>query len=510
MISSPATQRLKLLQDAQEHLLRGRLPTAWNILDRALRSTPGDAAILSLMAQIQRQRGDLPLSEKLARMAIAAHPEDGQGHLALGHTLAKQGRSSEAEKCWQQAAILDPTNPEPHLSMAQLAEQEKRYIEAESAADRALSLKPDHLQATMIRARCDAMRNQPDQGAKRLLKLSTASMLPAQRVDYYFELGHLQQDARRYQQAFESYSEANRLQHLTAQPSESPRAEQLIPQLAQWSAALPPPNPTPIAAPGKQPVFIMGYPRSGFTLLSQMLAAHPRLVVMSGYRLPSSLVERLAPHSYPSGLAQLDPPTLAAMRQLYFKHVQRIIGALPAPATLVDMHPLHILDLPMIQRLFPHAAIIHLTRHPMDAALQCFIRHTHAHDPATVMVRSLHEAVALYVAMMNLLNASLRLQPATLHTLRYESIVENMPMAVQTLLTRLNIPWDDAIHRYRGVPMRRLFNAQGSLPEAPPLHSRQVALWPVFHSYLRPFIPLLDPYAHYLGFTKPSTVAPRR
>ncbi|MEG3638060.1 tetratricopeptide repeat-containing sulfotransferase family protein [Magnetococcus sp. PR-3] len=515
MSSSPPSQLQRLLADAEEHLLRGRLPTAWNQLDRARRNHPNDPGILALMTQIQIERGDGLQAEKLALMATTAHPNDGRGHLALGDAQALLGKSDDAENSWKTAARLEGSDPEPHVRIAQLAEKEKRFAEAESAADRALALKSDHILATFIRARCDAIRNQPDQGAKRLLKLSIGNMLPAERVGYYFELAHHQRDARRFQQAFESYSEANRLQGLMGKEgTPPPSAEQLMPELVKWTAQLTPQwvaTHTPALPPeGAEPVFIVGYPRSGLTLLTQMLAAHPRLVVMSGYRLPEEIRALLGPQGYPQGLAQLDAPRIRAMRQMYYKKVQSVVGELPPAATLLDVHPLHLLDLPLIQRIFPTARIIHVVRHPMDSVLQCYIRQDQSHDPATLSAGSIKGAVALYVAMMNFFNTSHRVKPLPTMFLRYESIIENMPLALQGMLKFLNIVWDDAIRRYRGVPMRRLYTQHELAEQIDPLHGRQVDLWPSFHQNLRPFIPMLDPYAQFLGYPKLSTIPPRR
>nr|CRH05378.1 Conserved protein of unknown function. Containing tetratricopeptide TPR_2 repeat [Candidatus Magnetococcus massalia] len=499
----------RLLQEAEQHIQSGRLPTAWNMLERGRRKAPSEPAIISLMVAIQISNKQPAQAERMANQLVQQQPQSAQAQLTFGDALEAMGKGEEAVTAWQKAASLDSQLAAPHTRLAHYWEAKKIYMEAESAAEKALQADSRDVQATLIRARCDGIKNQPDQAVKRLLKLPFDALKPDQRVTYYFELAKQQTGSRRYQQAFDAYIEANRLQNLQA-PGDSPGrlATTEIPQLVELAQQLPSLWPQAAAVahalpmtPGLQPpIFCIGFPRAGHSLLARMLAAHPRLMVMTDHTIHQSLKRAVGAKTTLELIKGVNPQQLLTLRAHYLKEQQRLTGERPPSISLVDVHSANLVELPLLLLLFPNAQFIQLQRHPLDLALQLFIRRSEASDPATFRVGTFKEAASLYVAQMNLHTQLSQLQPMKRVVVKYESMIENMPNAMQHLLKGLGLPWNDAIRQYRTMPVRRLFSPYTIDAQVEMLHGQELNLWQGFSGSFRGLLPALDPYVRHEGY----------
>lgn len=194
----------------------------------------------------------------------------------------------------------------------------------------------------------------------------------------------------------------------------------------EWVGTWTPP-PAPPADELPDPVFLVGFPRSGTTLLEQMLDAHPELRTLEEKDAIDVVRRRIAglPGGYPDALATLPAADLAALRALYRAEVARHLGGAAPTGLLVDKMPLNSLEAGLIHRLFPRARFLLALRHPADVVLSNFMQ---AFKPNAAMAQfsSLASAARFYAEVMALWQQYSAVLPLAVHTVRYEDLVADL------------------------------------------------------------------------------------
>ena len=305
-----------------------------------------------------------------------------------GDALGAQGQRDQAESRYRQAAALDPADAETPAALAALLERANRLDEALAAAEQALALAPRDLRAAVTLARTLRRQNRLEDGLRRLDDLAGYEADDETMSSAAFERAQILDRLGRYDQAYAAYAEGNTRLAGTAAARRVDRAffPELIERLRRrftrdWVASwTPPPAKETVASP----VFLIGFPRSGTTLLDQILDAHPALSTMEekdAIDVVRREVDRL-PGGYPDALADLSGSQIERLRRLYFAEVTRHLGDL-GPRILVDKMPLNTIDLGLIHRLFPDARILAALRHPCDVVLSGFMQ---AMKPNAAMV----------------------------------------------------------------------------------------------------------------------------
>ena len=193
------------------------------------------------------------------------------------------------------------------------------------------------------------------------------------------------------------------------------------------------------------PIFIVAFPRSGTTLLEQILDAHPLLRSMDETPFLKWALEdvRACGVHYPTELGKLTAARLAEIRERYWQRVREKVELQPGQR-VVDKNPLNMMRLPLIRRLFPHARTVLAVRHPCDTVLSCFQQQFRAPDLALIcrdlptLARNFRTAFDFWYAQEPLLG------PAALE-LRYETLVDDFAAEVRKLAEFLQLPWNEAL-----------------------------------------------------------------
>lgn len=249
------------------------------------------------------------------------------------------------------------------------------------------------------------------------------------------------------------------------------------------------------------PVFIVGFPRSGTTMLEQMLDAHPGYASMDERATLQRCIEHMEKRGfdYPHGLGRLDAAAADDLRTVYWAEVGKVITLQPGQQ-LVDKNPLNMLRLPMIVRLFPHAKIILALRHPCDVLLSCYMQNFRS--PAfMVLCSSLERLAKSYVnAMRFWIHHQALLSPDTL-ILRYEDTVGDFPAQVDRIGTFLGIEDRDFLAQFSQHAARKGYISTPSYSQVvEPVNSRAVGRWQPYAPWLAPALPILQPVADHWGY----------
>ena len=250
------------------------------------------------------------------------------------------------------------------------------------------------------------------------------------------------------------------------------------------------------------PVFIVGFPRSGTTMLEQMLDAHPGFVSMDEQLTLHHCIRQMEDDiglQYPFDLDRLDTNMLDAIRERYWREAAEVVS-LDGGRRLVDKNPLNMLRLPMVRRLFPDAKIILALRHPCDVMLSCYMQNFRS--PAFMVLCSSLERLAKSYSntMQSWIHHQQLLAPDVL-VLRYEETVADLSRQVARIAGFLGIEDKDPLAGFAGHAARKGYISTPSYAQVvEPVNTRAVARWHAYRRYFEPVFPILQPVADHWGY----------
>lgn len=255
------------------------------------------------------------------------------------------------------------------------------------------------------------------------------------------------------------------------------------------------------AAPGERaaPVFLVGFPRSGTTLLDTILMGHPQTQVLEEVPL---LEQVMAEAGDMARLPELDAAEIERLRAVYFSALDAQCAP-PPGTTVIDKLPLNILGTPLIHRLFPDARFILALRHPCDVALSCFMQGFEVND-AMANFLDIRTTTHLYDLVLTFWQQCRRGLPLRVHELRYETLVQDAEPAVRELIDFLELPWDERVldHR-RAAAGRGVISTPSYNQVTQSLYGHASGRWTRYREQLAPVLPVLMPWAERLGYAEP-------
>ena len=258
--------------------------------------------------------------------------------------------------------------------------------------------------------------------------------------------------------------------------------------IANWSDARPP-------SARESPIFVVGFPRSGTTLLEQMLDAHPSLQSMDEQPFLQQAVDRIVAWGidYPGGLATLTQAQIDELRAEYLARSEEKMTP-RGNQRLVDKNPLNLLRLPMIHRLFPQARIIVAIRHPCDVLLSCFSQDFRAPEFAR-LCRDLPALTGAYSRAFDFwYSQSGLLAPACIE-LRYEDLVGDPASAARALCSFLELPWHDAmLDPANNALLKGYIGTPSYAQVVEPISGKAIGRWRNYSSHFTALLPQLTPY----------------
>ncbi len=250
------------------------------------------------------------------------------------------------------------------------------------------------------------------------------------------------------------------------------------------------------------PVFMIGFPRSGTTLLDQMLDAHPscRVLEEKATIIDVHAAILAAGHQYPDRLRDMTLTEIEGYRRQYWETVRKFVN-LEDGELLVDKLPLNIVRVPLIKRILPNAKFILSVRHPCDCVLSCYMQ-SFAMNAAMANFLTLKDAANLYHDMMSLWQACETNLSLDVHQVRYEDLIEDFEQEVDGVVTFLGLKWDDAILEYRErIEEKGLVTTPSYHQIGEPIYDRATARWERYREYLQPQMQVLEPFLNAFGYT---------
>ncbi|WP_372888800.1 sulfotransferase [Sphingomonas sp.] len=479
---------------------------AHTLLRRALTLSPGDVAILGSIGAVLRKQGFLDEALAILDDVVAAEPRHAAAWLERGYVLDAQRNDIAAAASYQRALTLDPTLSPALGKLSDAAARRGDAATARHYANAALALNPKEPSAVFALALL-AVEARDGARAEALLRPLLETRLSLDdRTRSLTLLGDALDRLDRPAEAFDCYSaaqasfrEAHRavLAPEPGRPSHRAFIEAIREQVAATGtvAALPVAEAVPGAAATH--VFLLGYPRSGTTLIENVLASAPNVVALEERdTLVESDAALLANDGTMPPLDALDPALLDRLRAAYWTRVATLGGAVNGKV-LVDMNPFNGIKLPILARLFPQARFVIMRRDPRDVVLSCF-RVNFTPGAGAWAFSELEETARHYDALMRLIDLACETLPIAYHEVRYDRLVGDFEPTVRALAEFIGLPWTEDFAAFASTAQNRGVRTASETQVRKGLYNGG-GQWRRYADPLAPVLPILSPWIERFG-----------
>jgi predicted Zn-dependent protease len=507
------------LQEPATALLENRVAVAEALLKRHLRNAPTDVAAMRMLASAVGRREGYAEAEELLREALRLAPGDAAAIYDLARLLLTQQKPALIPPLIERLLAVDPHNAEYRnlqASFLSFVSQHDRSIdilalllaetpgraaswvtyghelkaagrqkEGVAAYRRAIALAPACGAAYWSLANLKTFRFEATEVEAMRTTLERSDLRHDDRVTLEFALAKALEDEAQYAESFEHYSKGNSLRRavLSYDPSRRrahlQRSKEILTreffaERAHWGST------------ETDPIFIVGLPRSGSTLLEQILASHSSVEgtrelaeVMAIARDLGGAPDDLDPFLYLQSLATLDADRVGALAEQYLRDT-RIYRPEDRPR-FVDKMPNNFLHIGLIHLMFPRASIIDARRHPLACCLSCFKQYFGMGQIYTYDLEQLGSYYRDYVDLMAHFDAVL---PGRVHRVRYEDVVADLEGEVRKLLAYCGLAFEQECLRY--YQNRRVVQTASSEQVRRPIFSEGLDQWRHYEPWLGP------------------------
>jgi len=511
----------------------GKLPLAAQLIEKASELDARSELYFRNLVEIWRRLGQLDKAIEAGLRATKIAPNDINAHYNLGLAYSNGGSFDKAIPCYQQALRINPEHGLSWNNLGSALEQRngpKDKDAAKQAYARAIKINPQHAEAqnnlgaieseqglldaagksfeAAILAKPDFVEahynysslhkytpNDPHLVHLESIRERYNTLDERARIRYGFSLGKALDDVGDYDRAFAAYAEGNRLQHATL-PYDEANAQALATQIISefnadffsqrkdWHDA---------RDDKRTPIFIVGMPRSGTTLLEQILCSHPsvfgagELIDLNGVIVAATESVGGIDGSFVSAASKLKEKDIVGLGNDYLKRVWKLSQK---SRFITDKMPANFFYIGLIHLALPHAKIIHAMRDPMDSCFSCYTRlfndtMAFAYDQGT-----LGRYYSRYIKLMQHWHAVL--PQGTILDLPYESMVVDTEAQARRVLEFVGLPWDANCLNFH--ENKRLVKTASIAQVRKPIYTSSVARWKHFAAHLRPLYEIVSEF----------------
>jgi tetratricopeptide (TPR) repeat protein len=492
---------------------QGRLPEALRLLERAVAIAPRDVPARNALA-LCLQRLERPVEALWhAEELLKRDPCLGFAHAIKGNCLVAMGYLGRARQSHLRAVELAPGNVAAAAALASIATHRGEHDDARRWAQQVLLINPGLPDAVMSLAAAELAAGAL-QRAETLLQGvimdSRAGALDKARATGL--LGDVLDAAGRDAEAFDAYTTGNEAlrgihRRFAAETSVSRYARELCAAVARIPAArwstLPAATTATVgekaAGTACGHVFMVGFPRSGTTLLEVVLDGHPQVVSSEENEwLTDAVMRYLCEPLDLEPLSTASAGDLEGLRAAYWEGIRRA-GFDVSGKVFIDKHPLHTLKLPLIARLFPRAKVLFAVRDPRDIVLSCF-RRRFKMNAAMFELLTLDGAAALYDAVMTFAEQVRPLLGLDWRVVRHESLVADLDAEIRGICGFLGLPWVAGMDDFAQRAGRREHATPSTAQLSGGLDRSGIGHWRRYAAQLQPVMPTLAPWIRHFGY----------
>lgn len=460
----------------------------------------GAGLSLQLLGQI------LPARDSFER-AIKLDPANATAHCYLGILQNELAETGAAIDSLETALKLDPGDVEAWVELASVYEQSNRLDDANRAVKQGLAVDPGHPGLHIETAKLERQQGQAANAVRRLRSIDPRQLPGRVAQQYYFELGHALDRNEESDAAVQAFTSAKQMADSSVRGRSidrdafGRRCRDLEDWLQKGAPGSELRDADPQDDPGEDLCFLVGFNRSGTTLIDTMLATNPAVASIEESATLEYVIAELEklPGGYPQALKHIGGNTLGKYRKHYRDVAANYLGNARSALT-VDKMPLRLMHVGLIARLFPRARILFVLRHPCDVVLSNFMQN-YAVSEATIHFDSLQHCAQMYDQVMRLWQKAEAKLPLRLEYVRYEALIGDTEAALDRVCTFLGISREETqTHEQARLQTRDRVRSASYQQVAEPIYQRAAGRWTRYRRHLEPHIPLLMPHIKRFGY----------
>jgi tetratricopeptide (TPR) repeat protein len=485
----------------------GAVHEAISVYRQAIELQPDYVEALSNLGAALTSLGETQEAIKVLNQAITLRPNSPQILCNIGNVLQRDRRLVEALEKYQRVLLRTPDFLDAIVGMATLLEKTNQLTEAQALLDRALPMSPENPGLLLVAAKLARRENDLEGAMVALEKALQYFPSPEFAAEIHILLGQLYDRKGDTERAFEHLSEGSALTaratvyEIGGQNKYSEWVETIRTYMTPELAALP--EAGVFVDDGAAPVFLLGFPRSGTTLLEQILDSHPALQSLEEKPTVSIMVQAFEAMAKgrKNALAELTREQVFQLRAIYFEEVARYIQLQPG-CLLVDKSPLNTIHVHLIWRIFPQAKFILALRHPCDACFSCFMHNILIPEDKSSFL-TLESSAAVYSNVMRTWMEAVHSLPLNYHCIRYEDLVADFEKETRALLGFLGVGWDISVLNHTEHAIKRgTISTPSYYQVTQPIYQHAKYRWKHYSKQFEPLLPKLQPYIDYFGYAE--------
>ncbi len=466
----------------------GNLDAAAEAFRKAIAQRPDHLGARDNLGSTQRQLGQFEASEETFRTTISLHPFHMRARIGLAETLQEAGRLDTAIEVFREALSIRPKDADLLYGLGVCLMEKGRIAEAAIQFRAALSVQPALARAWLMLSRVKQQENADAELAAMQAQHQRSASDSVERMQLSFGLGKAHDDLKIYDRAFDFFIEGNAIhrKRITYDKVRT-RADFEAMKAAFDAKFFATHKPSPIR--DDTPIFIVGMPRSGTTLVEQIIASHPKV---SGAGELSILKMAVGGNftldmkgGFPAGIENMSDRAFTDAGNDYLEMLRALY---PDSKHVTDKMPGNFMLIGFLHMMLPNARIIHCARDAVATCLSIFKTHfrgdSHAYSYDLEELADFHN---LYTDMMAHWRKVL---PGVIHEVRYEDFVADQEAQTRTLIGHLGLPWNDTCLNFHETdrPVRTASAAQVRQP----MYKGSVDLWKRYGDRLQPLIERLS------------------
>jgi tetratricopeptide (TPR) repeat protein len=422
------------------------------------------------------------------RQAVALRPAYGGAHNNLATAFLASRRPEEAVTQYQKALACEPDNADVHNNLGIALNTLGRLTQASGAFARAVSLAPR--KAEFYLNLVDSKRitvDDPHLIAMLGLYRDVASLGVRSQIALHFALGRAFADLDEYERSFRHLAMGNALKRRELIYDEASTLGRFARTRATFTSELMA-DKRGAGDPSRLPIFVLGMPRSGSTLVEQILASHSQVFgagELHEFDDAVDVIARANNGAYPEMVANMSAEQL---RQLGRSYVDRTCASVPRVARIVDKLPGNFSSVGLIHLALPNARIIHTTRDPLDTCLSCFSLlfvegHAYSYDLAELgrYYRGYHTLMQHWRTV---------LPQGVMLEVRYEDVVTDLEGQARAMLTHCGLEWEESCLAFHQTS--RPVHTASMIQVRQPIYRNSIGRWQRYKDLLQPLVQALD------------------
>ncbi|RWC25669.1 MAG: tetratricopeptide repeat protein [Mesorhizobium sp.] len=466
----------------------GRVAAAVDCFRKAVTLRPDQLAARDNLGSSLKQLGQFEGAEDIYRGTVGRNPFHVRARIGLAETLQEAGRLDEALAVFREALTIRPKDAELLHGLGVGLMEKGKLEEAADLFRQALAVDPGMARAWLMLTQVKRQKERDSELAGMEAQHAKAPQDSLARMQLSFGLGKANDDLKDYGRAFDYFAEGNAIRRKGIDYDPAKTRAEFEAMKATFDAGFFEKH-KPSSVSDDTPIFVVGMPRSGTTLVEQIIASHPQVYGAGELSILKTAVGKQFPLTmkggFPAGIADMPDKAFAEAGEAY---LDMLHARYPGFKHVTDKMPGNFLLVGFLHLMLPKARIVHCAR---DAAATCLsIYKVHFRGDSHRYGYDLGELADFHNLYTDIMAHWHTVLPGVVHDVRYEDFVADQEGQTRALIAHLGLPWDEAVLSFHETdrPVRTASAAQVRQP----MYQGSVDLWKRYGERLKPLLDRLD------------------